>query len=214
MQPETRYSTMPTGEQLAQKGSGSVGTARGRRGGPDAEPHSLETRTADCTTSGNAGESEPPQAPTPDALLGALSAHVKAQRLRVLELELALADAEARILSQAQLLCGTNADGEGGLFSRRPVREIVEEVLIAYPGIGWADVIGVRRERRLVEPRIVARSTGDRDRRRRDGVAWAADYRQLRLVGRRLSPVAGCSLCSPSPSGGCGGARPGARWTH
>ncbi len=153
MQPETRYSTMPTGEQLAQKGSGSVGTARGRRGGPDAEPHSLETRTADCTTSGNAGESEPPQAPTPDALLGALSAHVKAQRLRVLELELALADAEARILSQAQLLCGTNADGEGGLFSRRPVREIVEEVLIAYPGIGWADVIGVRRERRLVEPR-------------------------------------------------------------
>ncbi|MNL63176.1 chromosomal replication initiation protein [compost metagenome] len=78
---------------------------------------------------------------------------MKAQRLRVLELELALADAEARILSQAQLLCGANAADEGGLFSRRPVREIAEEVLLAYPGIGWADVIGVRRERRLVEPR-------------------------------------------------------------
>ncbi|WP_246707608.1 helix-turn-helix domain-containing protein [Ensifer oleiphilus] len=89
----------------------------------------------------------------PEDLLGALSAHVKAQRLRVLQLELALADAEARILSQAQLLCGAGADGEGGLFSRRPVREIVDEVLLAYPGIGWADVIGVRRERRLVEPR-------------------------------------------------------------
>lgn len=91
--------------------------------------------------------------PVPEDLLGAIGAHVKAQRLRVLELELALADAEARILSQAQLLCGTSAAREGSLFSRRPVRVIVEEVLLAYPGIAWADVIGVRRERRLVEPR-------------------------------------------------------------
>lgn len=90
---------------------------------------------------------------TPEDLVGALGAHVRAQRRRVLELELALADAQARILSQAQLLCGAGDDGEGGLFHRRSVREIVEEVLLAYPGIGWADVIGVRRERRLVEPR-------------------------------------------------------------
>lgn len=90
---------------------------------------------------------------TPEDLVGALGAHVTAQRRRVLELELALADAQARILSQAQLLCGAGDDGEGGLFHRRSVREIVEEVLMAYPGIGWADVIGVRRERRLVEPR-------------------------------------------------------------
>ncbi|WP_457585807.1 helix-turn-helix domain-containing protein [Ensifer canadensis] len=101
------------------------------------------------TAAARAPESDTPLAP--EDLLGALSAHVKAQRLRVLQLELALADAEARILSQAQLLCGASVDG--GLFSRRPVREIVDEVLLAYPGIGWADVIGVRRERRLVEPR-------------------------------------------------------------
>lgn len=90
---------------------------------------------------------------TPEDLVGALGAHVRAQGRRVMELELALADAQARILSQAQLLCGAGNDGEGGLFHRRSVRDIVEEVLLAYPGIGWADVIGIRRERRLVAPR-------------------------------------------------------------
>ncbi|WP_457583580.1 helix-turn-helix domain-containing protein [Ensifer canadensis] len=140
-------------EQLTRGGAGYGGVAGRENGGSSAEPLALGTRTPDCTVTGNAGENEPQQAPTPDALLGALSAHVRAQRLRVLELELALSDAEARILSQAQLLCGVGAASDGGLFSRRPVREIVEEVLLAYPGIGWGDVIGVRRERRLVEPR-------------------------------------------------------------
>ncbi|OCP38648.1 helix-turn-helix domain-containing protein [Ensifer sp. LC163] len=159
MQPETRHSTMQLAGLRALDGAARDGTAsdaiaaHGGHGRPSAgwAPDVLQIAGGAATAS--AGQDEPQQVPTPDELLGALSAHVKAQRLRVLELELALADAEARILSQAQLLCGTGAGGEGGLFSRRPVREIVEEVLLAYPGIGWADVIGVRRERRLVEPR-------------------------------------------------------------
>lgn len=164
MQPETKHSTMQLAERVAQDGAtrdgatGDVATRDeilvcGGKDRPDAGPVPQGTLAGHCGATGSAGESEQPRAPAPDELLGALSAHVKAQRLRVLELELALADAEARILSQAQLLCGTDAGGEGGLFSRRPVREIVEEVLLAYPGIAWADVIGVRRERRLVEPR-------------------------------------------------------------
>ena len=78
---------------------------------------------------------------------------MRAQARRIAELELALADAEARLLSQARVICGA-ADAAGGdLFGRRPVREIIEDVLGAYPGITWEEIIGVGRERRLVEPR-------------------------------------------------------------
>lgn len=118
MQPETKHSTMQLAERVAQDGAtkdGATGDVATRdeimacsgKDRPDAGPVPQGTLAGDCGATGNAGESEARQAPTPDELLGALSAHVKAQRLRVLELELALADAEARILSQAQLLCGT-----------------------------------------------------------------------------------------------------------
>lgn len=163
MQPETRHSMMgsttgpatgpATGFETTiwpkSPGAGN-GAGDARKSDSEANAPLGAVPMARCLEA-DAPESDAPIAP--EDLLTALSAHVKAQRLRVLQLELALADAEARILSQAQLLCGAGADGESGLFSRRPVREIVDEVLLAYPGIGWADVIGVRRERRLVEPR-------------------------------------------------------------
>lgn len=159
MQPETRHSTMgpatgpATGLETTIWPKG-LGAGNGASDARNSDGEANARLGAVPTARGL--EADVPESDAPLALedlLTALSAHVKAQRLRVLQLELALADAEARILSQAQLLCGAGADGEGGLFSRRPVREIVDEVLLAYPGIGWADVIGVRRERRLVEPR-------------------------------------------------------------
>lgn len=155
MQPETRHSMMgPTTGPATGPATGLETTIWPK--GFGAGNGASDARNSDGEANARLGAvpmARGLEADAPEDLLTALSAHVKAQRLRVLQLELALADAEARILSQAQLLCGAGADGEGGLFSRRPVREIVDEVLLAYPGIGWADVIGVRRERRLVEPR-------------------------------------------------------------
>jgi hypothetical protein len=90
---------------------------------------------------------------TLDDLASIVAAEVRGQTRRIAELELALADAEARILSQARLICASTLAADGDLFSRRPVREIVEEVLAHYPGIRWEEIIGVGRERRLVEPR-------------------------------------------------------------
>ncbi|MCY1744083.1 helix-turn-helix domain-containing protein [Ensifer sp. SL37] len=90
---------------------------------------------------------------TLDDLVGIVAVQVRAQASRIQELELALADAEARILSQARLICGATAAANSDLFNRRPVRAIIEEVLGAYPGISFEDIIGVGRERRLVEPR-------------------------------------------------------------
>lgn len=90
---------------------------------------------------------------TLEDLAGMVAVQVRTQTRRIAELELALADAEARLLSQARVICGA-ADAAGGdLFSRRPVREIIEDVLAAYPGVTWDEIIGVGRERRLVEPR-------------------------------------------------------------
>lgn len=97
------------------------------------------------------GEAAP--AATLEDLAGLVAVQVRRQTRRIAELELALADAEARLLSRARVICGA-ADAAGGdLFSRRPVREIIEDVLGAYPGISWEEIIGVGRERRLVEPR-------------------------------------------------------------
>lgn len=96
---------------------------------------------------------EPKRAATLEELAGLVAGEVRAQTRRITELELALADAEARILSQARLICGAMDAAAGDLFTRRPVREIIEDVLGDYPGIGWEEIVGVGRERRLVEPR-------------------------------------------------------------
>ncbi len=72
----------------------------------------------------------------------------------ILSLQLSLADAQARILEQAKALCEYQQSDLGEKLSpRRPVRDIVKEVLLFYPGITWEDVVSVRREKRLIEPR-------------------------------------------------------------
>lgn len=70
----------------------------------------------------------------------------------ILSLQLALADAQARILEQAKTLC-EHSDSSEGVGVRRPVRDIVQEVLVFYPGVTWEDITSVRREKRLIEPR-------------------------------------------------------------
>ena len=108
---------------------------------------------ADGSVGTAAADGEAAPAATLEDLAGMVAVQVRTQTRRIAELELALADAEARLLSQARVICGA-ADAAGGdLFSRRPVREIIEDVLGAYPGISWEEIIGVGRERRLVEPR-------------------------------------------------------------
>ncbi|MBB4189325.1 helix-turn-helix domain-containing protein [Sinorhizobium terangae] len=75
----------------------------------------------------------------------------KARRIAALETE--LADAGARLIAQAQVLLGQRAGEEAEDGDRPPVEEIVAAVLERFPGVSWEDIISVRRERRLVEPR-------------------------------------------------------------
>ncbi|MCK3779697.1 hypothetical protein MZK49_23660 [Ensifer sesbaniae] len=152
-------------------GAAAAGRGRRRRGGEEPGAGALGRRrtSADDTTGDGAagpgdaqaegltgtvvaGGEAAPVASLED-LAGIVAVQVRAQARRIAELELALADAEARLLSQARVICGA-ADAAGGdLFGRRPVREIIEDVLGAYPGVTWEEIIGVGRERRLVEPR-------------------------------------------------------------
>lgn len=68
------------------------------------------------------------------------------------DLHMNLSDAHARILSQAKIIC--DRDGEYmPEEGKRPVSEIVKEVLDDYPGIAWDDIISVRRTRTLIKPR-------------------------------------------------------------
>ena len=72
----------------------------------------------------------------------------------VKDLKIDLADAHARVLAQAKIIC--ERDNEDELLvteGRKPVREIVEEVLKDYPDTTIEDVIGLRRSRYLIEPR-------------------------------------------------------------
>lgn len=80
--------------------------------------------------------------------------HHRETEKRLEKLELDLADARARILSQAELMKILD-DNEAGevMDQRRPVHEIVAEVLQHYPGISWEDVKGIRRTRDLIAPR-------------------------------------------------------------
>nr|WP_245262680.1 helix-turn-helix domain-containing protein [Ensifer sp. BR816] len=67
-----------------------------------------------------------------------------------------MADAEARLLAQAQmLLSGTLADDSDAEANdeRSSIEAIVAAVLVDFPGVTWADIISVRRDRRLVKPR-------------------------------------------------------------
>ncbi|WP_104663357.1 helix-turn-helix domain-containing protein [Ensifer adhaerens] len=120
------------------------------RQGPDGAADRLAATVPPLADDAGGAPAKPA---TLDDLVGIVAIQVRAQASRILELELALADAEARVLSQARLICGATAVANGDLFDRRPVRAIIEEVLGAYPGISFEEIIGVGRERRLVEPR-------------------------------------------------------------
>ncbi|WEX76182.1 chromosomal replication initiator DnaA [Sinorhizobium numidicum] len=91
-----------------------------------------------------------------ESQVAGLASDNAAKTRRIVALEIDLADAEARLLAQAQaLLSGRGADEaedeqEG---DRPPIEEIIATVLADFPGVSWEDIISVRRERRLVEPR-------------------------------------------------------------
>ncbi|WVT75271.1 helix-turn-helix domain-containing protein [Sinorhizobium chiapasense] len=162
---------VPGVDGAAADGAAAAGRGRRQRGGQEpgaSTPGKRRTPAGDTTGHGAAGPGdahaegltgmavaggEAAPGATLEDLAGIVAVQVRAQARRISELELALADAEARLLSQARVICGA-ADAAGGdLFGRRPVREIIEDVLSAYPGITWEEIIGVGRERRLVEPR-------------------------------------------------------------
>lgn len=70
----------------------------------------------------------------------------------VKDLRIALADAHARILSQAELIVSYQYPEEE-IEGKRPIRMIIKEVLEDYPGVSVDDILGVRRSRYLIEPR-------------------------------------------------------------
>jgi chromosomal replication initiator protein len=72
---------------------------------------------------------------------------------RLQRLELDLADARARILTQAEMLRSIDDEGDEPVDHRRSVPEIVAEVLQDYPDVTWEDIKGIRRTRNLIAPR-------------------------------------------------------------
>ncbi|MDK1373438.1 MULTISPECIES: helix-turn-helix domain-containing protein [unclassified Sinorhizobium] len=85
--------------------------------------------------------------------LQALAGDNAAKARRIAALETELADAGARLIAQAQALLGQRPVEAAEDGDRPPVEEIVAVVLERFPGVTWEDIISVRRERRLVEPR-------------------------------------------------------------
>jgi chromosomal replication initiation ATPase DnaA len=77
-----------------------------------------------------------------------------AKTARIRDLEIGLADAQARVLSQAHIISelhGSDLMDEEDY--RRPVPDIINEVLRDYPDVTWKDIISVRRSRNLIQPR-------------------------------------------------------------
>lgn len=81
---------------------------------------------------------------------------IQAKQEVIDRLLLDLADAHARILSQAEKLSTygeSEVIGEGIKEYRRPVKDIIAEVLRDFPDVTWAEVQGIRRTRHLIPPR-------------------------------------------------------------
>jgi chromosomal replication initiator protein len=81
--------------------------------------------------------------------------HHRETERKLEKLELDLADAQARILSQAEMMKALDEReaGEGIVDRRRAVPEIIADVLQHYPNVTWDDIKGIRRTRDLIEPR-------------------------------------------------------------
>lgn len=69
------------------------------------------------------------------------------------KLELDVADRDARILTLGHRVCELEGLGLTDSTGKRPVAEIVAEVLVNFPGVSWKEVQGIRRQRNLVIPR-------------------------------------------------------------
>ena len=88
--------------------------------------------------------------------VAALQADGDAKQAQIEKLMLDLSDAHARLLSQAEKLSmyGEKDEIQENVTEyRRPVSEIIAEVLRDFPDVSWADVQGIRRTRHLITPR-------------------------------------------------------------
>lgn len=82
-----------------------------------------------------------------------LKARVMRQGYQVSKLELDLADRDARILAQADRICLLENVGMTVRQDKKPVADIIAEVLADFPDVTWKEICGIRRSRRLIEPR-------------------------------------------------------------
>lgn len=83
----------------------------------------------------------------------ALKAKVMRHDGIVSSLQLDLADRDARILSQASRICSLENLGMTDRPGKKPVADIIGEVLAEFPDVSWKDISGIRRHQRLITPR-------------------------------------------------------------
>ena len=87
------------------------------------------------------------------AELAEAAAKLRERDRKIAILELDIADRDARILSQAEMISHLQDDAPEITEEKRPVSAIISEVLDLFPDVTWAEVSGVRREKRLIRPR-------------------------------------------------------------
>ena len=85
--------------------------------------------------------------------IDALKGKLLRQNYLIEHLELDIADRDARILDQAERISALLNDTDGLAGKKKPVAEIVGEVLAGFPGVTWDDVRGIRRTKPLLKPR-------------------------------------------------------------
>lgn len=76
-----------------------------------------------------------------------------ALRDKILALQYSLSDHQARMIQQASELCAYQGIEKTVVVRRRPVGDIIADVLKDFPGITFEDLISVRRTKCLIEPR-------------------------------------------------------------
>jgi chromosomal replication initiator protein len=120
------------------------------RGKMIAKPQKIEAPIViDLPEAKMAKTPKPRKEPKLDNMAKILAEHEE----RIHRLQLDLADAQARILAQAELICTLDSIEISASGPKRSISVIVAEVLADFPGITWADVKGVRRRRDLIRPR-------------------------------------------------------------
>jgi len=87
-----------------------------------------------------------------------LARRVSEKDQKIVSLELDVADRDARIISQAEMICRLEDAGIILQEKKKPVGLIVAEILKDFPGVTWEDIVGVRRTKRLIKPRHICMS--------------------------------------------------------